>query len=197
MNQTEEELRAKWDQRHQDAEDPGHVARVLEENLYLLPARGKALDLACGRGANALALATAGLDVHAWDLSSVGIARLDVAALEQGLTVHAAVRDVIKNPPEPNTFDVILVSYFLDRNLVSAIVSALKPGGLLFYQTFSQLAVSDCGPTSADFRLAENELLHLFRELKVRVYREESTLGDTCNGWRDLAMLIAEKQQGS
>ncbi|MCP3662540.1 MAG: methyltransferase domain-containing protein [Gammaproteobacteria bacterium] len=193
MNQTEENLRAKWDQRHQNTEDLGQVARVLEENLHLLPARGKALDLACGRGANALMLATAGLDVHAWDLSPVGIARLDVAALEQDLIVHSVVRDVIKNPPEPNTFDVILISYFLDRNLISAIVSALKPGGLLFYQTFSQLAVSDCGPASADFRLAENELLHLFRELKVRVYREESTLGDTCNGWRDLAMLIAEK----
>ena len=72
-------------------------------------------------------------------------------------------------------------------------MKALKPGGLLFYQTYSQAAVSDAGPSSANFRLDDNELLKLFATLKVRVYREERLLGDIKSGWRDMAMLVAEK----
>jgi hypothetical protein len=88
---------------------------------------------------------------------------------------------------------VIVVSHFLDRSLAPAIIAALRPGGLLFYQTFSRVAVTDRGPEDPAFRLAENELLELFKPLKVRIYREEGRLGDTSQGWRDIAMLVAEK----
>lgn len=103
------------------------------------------------------------------------------------------MRDVIARPPEPASVDLLLVSFFLERELAPALVAALKPGGLLFYQTYSRAAVSDEGPASDRFRLADNELLELFAALKVRVYREERLLGDTRQGWRDRAMLVAER----
>ncbi len=46
------------------ADGPGEVAQVLLRNRHLLPEQGRALDLACGRGANALWLAEQGLEVH-------------------------------------------------------------------------------------------------------------------------------------
>ena len=188
-----EALKQKWDQRHASAEGIGDVAAVLAENIHLLPPAGDALDLACGRGASAIRLARAGLRITAWDLSPVAIERLNSAAREQRLAIAAEVRDVIARPPAPESFDLILVSYFLERALAPAIIQALRPGGLLFYQTFSVNAVSDCGPSNPAFRLQENELLKLFQPLKVRVYREEGRLGDCRFGTRDIAMLVAQK----
>ncbi len=189
----ENDLLAMWDQRHSEAEGLGQVATVLEQNSHLIVSSSSALDLACGRGANALFLARLGLSVTAWDLSPVAIERLDTAACAEKLTISTAVRDVITTPPESESFDLILVSYFLVRALAPVIAQALKPGGLLFYQTYTQAAVTDDGPRSSRFRLADNELLSLFSTLKPRVYREERLLGDTGRGWRDRAMLVAEK----
>lgn len=188
-----DQLLAMWNRRHAEAESPGRVAAVLEQNMHLVTPGCQALDLACGRGANALYMAASGLQVSAWDLSPVAIGRLDQAAAEAGLTMQTAVRDVIALPPEPGCFDLILVSFFLERALAPAIAAALKPGGLLFYQTYCRAAVTDAGPSSAAYRLGDNELLELFPGLKVRVYREERLLGDTRRGWRDMAMLVAER----
>ena len=104
------------------------------------------------------------------------------------------MRDVEANPPLPETFDVIVVSYFLDRGIIPALIQALKPGGLIFYQTFTHQRVSDRGPQRAEFRLADQELLHLFSELQVLFYREEGCVGDVQNGFRDEAMLIGRKK---
>ena len=189
----EKDLLAMWNQRHAQAEGLGQVADVLVQNIHLAKSGCKALDLACGRGANALYMAKAGLNVTAWDLSPIAIERLTAAATAEHLSIVSSVRDVIAAPPEPGSFDLILVSYFLDRNLAPAIAKALKPGGLLFYQTYSRAAVTDDGPTSNKFRLDDNALLTLFDSLKPRVYREECLLGNTQQGWRDRAMLVAEK----
>ncbi|MGD2081715.1 MAG: methyltransferase domain-containing protein [Chromatiales bacterium] len=187
------ELRAKWDQRHGEAADIGEPAAVLAENAHLLPPAGRALDLACGRGANALFLSAAGLDVHAWDLSPVAIDRLGTEAAARGLTLTAEVRDVLAHPPPAARFDLIVVSYFLERGLAPALAGALRPGGLLFYETFAREAVTDCGPSNPAFRLADNELLRLFPGLRPRFYREEGRLGDLRRGHRDVAMLVAEQ----
>jgi len=185
--------RDRWDRRHGEAADLGQVARVLEQNGHLITPGGDAFDLACGRGASSLQLARLGMRVTAWDLSPVAIRRLSEAAAAQGLQVDARVRDVAQRPPMANSFDLILVSYFLERKLAPAILHALRPGGLLFYQTFTRQAVSDMGPANPEWRLADNELLKLFQPLRVRVYREEGRLGDLSRGCRDIAMLVAEK----
>lgn len=184
----------KWDARHGDPLKRPSVARVLEENLHLLPDGGRALELACGLGGNALALAAKGLDVTAWDLSPVAIGRLRESTAAQGLTnLSAEVRDVEMAPPPAESFDIIVVSYYLERRLIPHLIAALRPGGLIFYQTFTRIAVSDEGPSNPDFRLDDNELIELFGALKVRFYREENRLGDLSQGARDVAMLVAER----
>jgi SAM-dependent methyltransferase len=188
-----DELRAKWDARHRDSEGELKAAGVLTDNAHLLPSRGSALDLACGRGGNALFLAEQGLRVSAWDLSPVAIERLRTVARTRSLGLDAHIRDVLARPPEPGSFDVLVVSYFLDRSLIPSIAGALRPGGLLFYQTFVRDAVSALGPSNPDYRLDRNELLHLFAGLVVRVYREEGRVGDLSRGTRDVALLVAER----
>ena len=187
------DLRAKWDQRYGEPAPYPPPAAVLNENQHLLPRRGRALDLACGLGASALLLAEHGLDVVARDLSPVAIERLTREAAARGLRIETQVRDVCSLPPEPGAFDVVLVSHFLERDLAPALMDALRPGGLIFYQTFSREAVNDCGPSNPAFRLARNELLDLFQPLLVRFYREEGRVGDPSRGTRDIAQLVAQK----
>jgi tellurite methyltransferase len=183
----------RWNRRYGDITDTPEPLQVLSENRHLLPARGRALDLACGLGANALLLAEQGLDTHAWDISAVAIERLGEQARQAGLTIQTTVRDVIGQAPEPETFDVIVVGHFLERSLAPALMAALRPGGLLFYQTFSRLSVDDSGPSNPAYRLAENELMQLFAPLKLRVYREEGRCGDTTRGFRNQAMYLGQK----
>ncbi len=183
----------KWNERYRAPIDAGTAARVLEENLHLLPAAGRALDLACGLGGNAILLAQHGLIVDAWDISDVGVAALRAAALEQKLPIRAEVRDVELDRPPQETFDVIVVSYFLSRDIIPDLVRALKPGGLIYYQTFTRQRVSVRGPRRTGFRLADQELLHLFADLQIVFYREEGLVGDVHKGLRDEAMFIGTK----
>jgi len=186
-------IKEKWNERYRAATGEQQASRVLKENLHLLPGNGRALDLACGSGSNSILLAQQGLKVDAWDIADVPIAALQDVALKRQLPIQAEVRDVEDNPPAPETFDVIVVSYFLDRDIIPALVQALKPGGLIYYQTFIRQRVSDRGPQRAEFRLADQELLQLFSGLQIMFYREEGCIGDVQKGFRDEAMLIGRK----
>ena len=169
-------------------------ARVLSEFAHLLPSKGRALDLACGLGANARLLARRGLRVDAWDGAAVAIDRLRELAEREGLDVRTSVRDVLAHPPEPGTFDVIVVSRFLERTLAPALREALRPGGLLYYQTFLREAVDPArGPRQTEYRLGSNELLALFPGLHLVVYREEGRLGDPGAGFRDEAYAVFKR----
>lgn len=182
----------KWDLRYADAAEMP-PARVLLENVHLLPERGVALDLACGLGANALLLASRGLEVCAWDSSAVAIDKLRALAQARGLTVQAEVRDVVERPPEPERFDVIVVSHFLDRSLAPHLMAALRTDGLLFYQTFTCSRVHKCGPRNPDYLLLDGELLTMFSSLQLMVYREEGLVGNVDQGLRGQALLVARK----
>ena len=182
-----------WDERYRTAEAAPLPARVLTDWAHLLPPSGRALDLACGLGGNALWLAERGFRVSAWDSSAVAIARLTALARERRLPVEAEARDVVARPPEPGRFDLIVVAHFLERSLAPAIAAALSPGGVLLYQTFTREQVTERGPATPAYRLAPNELLGLFAGLRVRAFRDEGRLGDTGQGLRDLTQLVAQR----
>jgi 2-polyprenyl-3-methyl-5-hydroxy-6-metoxy-1,4-benzoquinol methylase len=181
-----------WNNRYQTTTDFPEPCQVLVDYAYLLPSLGSALDLACGLGANAFFLANRGLETYAWDYAKVAITRLQAHATSQQVPIYTQVRDVVQEPPPPTTFDVIVICHFLDRSLIPSLIHALKPNGLLFYQTFTRTYVDEQGPKNPDYRLANNELLKLFSQLKIIMYREEGRVGDTTQGFRNQAQLIAQ-----
>ncbi len=186
--------REKWDRIYSErSAEYGHPVRVVEENMHLLPASGKGLELACGLANNSFAIAARGIEMEAWDISPVAAARVNQRATETGAQVTACARDIVTEPPTAAGYDVVVVSHFLDRSLIPAIIAALKPGGLLFYQTFTQTRVAESGPKTNDWRLADGELLTLFAALRPLVYREEGLTGDTSTGLRNEALLVAQK----
>jgi len=165
---------SKWNARYAYANRgkalPAPASVLINGDRYL-PESGLALDLACGRGANAFYLAKKGLTVHAWDISQVAIdSMLEYQnAHQEFANVFPKVRNVIENPPEPEAFDVIVVSRFLDRPLCAQLSDSLKPGGVLFYQTFT------AGLSNPDYLLRPNELPALFADLEP-CYSVESPL---------------------
>lgn len=169
-------------------------AYVLTEYQYLLPETGTALDLACGLGGNAIFLAQHGLSTQAWDISDHAIQKLTQYCETNKIKLTATVRDVHEQPPNENSFDVICASFFLERDITENIISALNLNGLLFYQTFIAERASEHGPHNPKYRLAENELLAMFSTLHILAYQELGRVGDTTQGLRDTALLVAQKR---
>lgn len=183
----------KWNRRFAAATNPGNAASVLTSNLHLLPKNGHALDLACGLGANALLLAERGLQVEACDASSVALAKLCLFATRKQLTVATQSCDLENNWKAPRQYDVVVCSYYLQRSLCLELQSALRPGGLLFYQTFTRDKVSSKGPNCNEYLLEEGELLRLFKGLQPVFYREDGRYGELSSGQRNTASFIGAK----
>ncbi|MDD2768683.1 MAG: methyltransferase domain-containing protein [Methylococcus sp.] len=187
--------RDKWNRIHQRRRGVcPPAATVLAENSHLLPPDGgTALDIACGLGGNALFLARRGFIVDAVDIADTATHAVATAAHAENLPVNALTKDISAWEMATARYDVIVVSRFLERSLTGAIISALKSGGLLFYQTFTETRIHVDGPSNPSFLLRDNELLRLFEGLLVRYYREEARAGKLDRGNRDLAFLIAQK----
>ncbi len=171
------------------------AVQILTENDFLLPMTGSALDLACGLGANAIFLAEQGLAVTAWDISFVAIDKLTAYAVQQGLNINVCQENIVADSFTECGFDVIVVSRFLDRTLSDAIIGALKPDGLLFYQTFTREKTSLKPPNNPDYLLTENELLEMFSLLRVIFYRENALIGNQLRGLRNEAQFIGRKRK--
>lgn len=160
----------KWDAIYSARNTAGRpaAAAVLQRQRHLLPSQGRALDYACGLGGNALLFSEAGLESHAWDVSCVAIQALG----ERGSSINTEVRDLATAPLPPASFDVIAVSYYLDRAQLPTLCHALRPGGLLFYETYNHDRAAGTGPSNPDFLLQQGELLHCFQSLQVLFYEE-------------------------
>ncbi len=189
-------IKQKWNLIYQKMQDEVSVipAAVLTEHDFLLPNSGQALDLACGLGANACYLAERGLQVTAWDISDVAISRLRQIAQRKALPIKAEVNEITLKSFQECSFDVIIIARFLDRTLSDGIMSALKPGGLLFYQTFNKEKINEDGPNNPDFLLAENEPLSLFAPLRLVFYQENGKIGKLSAGFRNETQFIGQKR---
>ena len=184
----------KWNLLYNQADVADYkAAKVLTENSFLLPSSGSALDLACGLGANSVFLAQQGLAVTAWYISNVAIDKLKVIAATQRLNINACQENIQVESFAKYRFDVIVVSRFLDRTLSDAIIGAIKPNGLLFYQTFNREKTNQVGPNNPDYLLAAHELCSMFAKLKLVFYRDNALIGNTSQGLRNEAQFIGQK----
>lgn len=146
---------------------------LLEELPRLARAAGgrAVLDLACGRGRNALAVAAAGLRVVGVDRDPDALDELGERARAGGLRVGRVRADVETArglPFASGAFGAVLVFRFLFRPLAPEIVRVLAPGGVLLYETFT-LAQRTLGggPRNPAFLLEPGELPRLFAALRV------------------------------
>ncbi|MCF8721475.1 class I SAM-dependent methyltransferase [Nitrospina gracilis] len=141
----------------------------LKNNAGLLP-KGKALDIAMGEGRNGVFLATQGFDVEGWDISPVGLKKAHHLAKEHNVSIQTKVVDLESAELPKNEYDVILMMYYMQRNLFPQIKEALKPGGMAVIETYNvdYLKYQDFRPQWA---LKTNELLEAFKDFKIIRYQ--------------------------
>ena len=165
--------RVKWDRRYAAGETPArdYPTELLAQWLPELP-RGRGLDLACGMGRNAIAMAAAGFDVDALDISPSALAKGRGRANELGLTVNWVEQDLDSGGLPHDDYVLIVVARFMARNAVPWILESLAEGGFLVYETHFLTDRDVAGPTSRDFRVRPNELLRQFAPLRVLHYAE-------------------------
>jgi SAM-dependent methyltransferase len=140
----------------------------------MLDGKGSALDIASGEGRNAVFVAEKGYETLAVDVSSTGLKKARALADEKGVAIKTCVADLDNWKIEQNTFDLILCFNFLDRKIFPSIKSALKPGGLIFYETFT-VDYLKYSSFKREWVLEHNELLDAFNELRILSYREVDT----------------------
>jgi SAM-dependent methyltransferase len=124
-----------WDRRYADSE----FLWTVEANRFVIReladlASGRALDLACGEGRNAVWLAQHGWHVTAVDFSSVGLDKARRLADARGVTVDWVLADLLDYQPEEGAYQLVLVAYLQIQPAERAAVllkacSALTPGG--------------------------------------------------------------------
>jgi tellurite methyltransferase len=148
--------------------------RWLLEHEHLLPHDGDALDVASGGGRNAIWLAQRGLRTLALDRDQSQVEQVRAEASRAGLPLRAEVADLETGAYRwpVDGYDVIVVVHYLHRPLFPELKTALRPGGLLVYETFTRGQAERGKPTNPAFLLELGELRQLVQPLQIVVERE-------------------------
>jgi SAM-dependent methyltransferase len=135
--------------------------------------QGEVLDLACGAGRHVRFLAARGLRVCAVDRDPNALEALRALT---GVTVLLADLEGAPWPLRNRKFDGVVVTNYLHRPLMSCILDALAPAGVLIYETFATGNERFGKPSNPDFLLRPGELLEVVRNrLQVIAYEDLET----------------------
>ena len=158
--------REDWDRRYAAVESLWALKpnRFLVAEVADLPP-GRALDLACGEGQNAIWLATLGWEVTGVDYSEVAVAKARSRAERDGVDVTFTCADLVAFEPERAAYDLVLVLYLhipsTERVPVHAkAAGAVAPGGtfLLLGHDLSNLTEGVGGPSDPDILYTADEI---------------------------------------
>ncbi|MEH7299428.1 class I SAM-dependent methyltransferase [Neobacillus drentensis] len=169
--------RMKWNSKHKERLDqqrlPEPNPRIKNLSAYLTG--GRALDLACGLGGNSIFLAQLNYEVEAIDISDVAIHYIQEQVSRDNLTIHPKVYDLteLNNQHWRNqSFDLVVITYFLDRSLFPFVKNLVKEEGYFFMETFYQSPQNENQGVSNQYKLQPKELLTEFSDWKVHFFEE-------------------------
>ena len=173
-----------WDRRYSAAENlwSAKPNRFLVAEVGELPP-GRALDLACGEGQNAIWLAGLGWDVVGVDFSEVAIAKARARAERDAAVVEFGVGDLLEYESEQGAYDLVLLLYLhlppSERRLVLERASAaLAPDGtlLLIGHDLTNMTDGVGGPSDATIHVTPDQVAGELPGLEIqkaeRVYRD-------------------------
>lgn len=176
---------ASWDELYREADHvwSGAPNQALVDEVHGM-APGRAVEVGCGEGADAVWLAGLGWDVTAIDISAVAIERAEAAARARGVTVTWVVADVADHPPPVETADLVISFYAsipvarADRTVV-ALTGAVAPGGTLLVVHHDFDETDDLPFDPADYMSVDDVAGALGSEWVIEVHetRERVTPG--------------------
>jgi len=152
-----------------------------------LPHSGLALDLACGYGRNTLYLAREGLPAIGIDGSRKALLAGREAAIRSKLEACFLQADLTRFGLPANKFSVVICFKYRNREFYPSIRAALRPGGLLLYETYTcEHMLYGLKPRNPEHLLERGELYGAFSDWDIIFYREV---------WRGrgVASLVARK----
>lgn len=156
------------------------VITIIQKHLK----KGKILDLGCGEGGTALALAELGYDVTAIDISPTAIENIKKEAVKRKIKIKALSSDIEQNNIKKN-YDIILglgIFHFITKNklfnLLEQIKSHTNKNGLNIFEVFLEKEKYNEG-----YYFKKNELKKIYSDWKIEKYKEN----------REMAFLVAKK----
>ncbi len=183
--------REDWDKRYASVESlwsPKPNRFLVAEVATLAP--GRALDLACGEGQNAIWLATLGWEVTGVDYSEVAIAKAKARAERDAVRADFVCADLASYEPEAAAFDLVLVLYLhipgAERHgVLDSAAAALAPGGtfILLGHDSTNLTDGVGGPSDPAILYTPDDIAHELPGLEIE--KAERVLRDVRGEERD------------
>lgn len=177
--------RWRWNRRYRERQILLEPAGVLMERADLLQG-GRALDLGCGTGGNALFLADRGYRVDAIDVSDVALRIAQAAARSWGAgsgasgpgtgVVNWIQADARRLPLAGPHYDCIVVFRFLLRSVMPVLLELLRPQGIVFYASYNMRRLNSHPDFNRDYLLDVGELRTWFGSLSTLLWREEGDM---------------------
>ena len=164
--------RNKWNQRYSEGSyHKNNPVTFLQEWLPKFRV-GRALDVACGAGRNAVLLAQAGYEVDAIDISSEGLKLARQSAEKLAVCVNWIEQDLDQPYLFDTGYDLIVVMWYVNLGLISRLCDCLAPGGCLLCEEHLRTDEEVIGPANPDFRVAPGELRGVVSGMDVLLYEE-------------------------
>ena len=183
--------RDKWNQRYAEGaySDRMHPSALLERWADQI-APGRALDVACGAGRNALWLAERGFAVDAIDISATGLAKARQAAEKRRLSVKLIEHDLDQPLELDVDYQLILMIRYVDLPLLQQLGEHLAPGGWLICEEHMLSDADVIGPGNPAFRVAPGALSAAVAGLEI-LSEEEGVVREPDGRLAALSQLVA------
>jgi len=157
------------------------------------------LDLACGNGRNGLYLIENDISVTFADVNGEALAQVEQSLndLNAGKQKLAQCWQVDFEQAHLTTlqgelFSGVMVFRYLHRPLFEKIKAAIKPGGIIIYETFTEQQAQFGRPKNPDFLLKPKELIEIFSDWKI-LHSFEGVIDVANNSKQAIAQIVAIK----
>lgn len=153
----------KWDKKYKETPkllEKREVGIKLKEAIKYSKV-GQALDIACGTGKNSIFLAENDFEVESLDISKVA---LDVLKVQNYSNITTVLTDLDGFVPTENKYNLIVMTNFLDREMIPKLAKGLSSKGILFIETYMNHASNTKKSSNSNYLLKEGELKTFFSD---------------------------------
>jgi SAM-dependent methyltransferase len=168
-----------------------HPCAFLEAWIDEIPV-GRAIDVACGAGRNALYLARRGFDVDAVDISGEALDRAREVAQISNLKLNWLEHDLDEQLELDASYQLILIVRYVNLPLIRQLAANLAPAGFLICEQHLVTEAEVVGPGNPAFRVRPGDLLTAAEGLRVR-HLEELLVQEPDGQTAALARLVAQR----